>query len=307
MATWPFHAYADRIQRVAVLMPSQSQWRPRTFRDALRELGYREGVNLKIEVISSENQLERLSGLAKEIVASAPDVIVAVNTPGTRAAMAATDKIPIVSAVVADPVMLGFVKNIARPEANVTGIANMATDITSKRVALLKEAIPSAHRFALFGHPDEPIVVPQVQDVERSAVMLGIEHRTFLMRTVEDLQRGLQSAAEWKADAIVRLAGQGFALGPDTGRLATKQGLPSMLMEKRDVEAGGLMSYFADHRELWRRVAAYVDRLLKGTPPGDLPFELPSRFELIVNSRTAKSLGLALPPSLVVRADEVIE
>jgi len=137
--------------------------------------------------------------------------------------------------------------------------------------------------------------------------MLGIEHRTFLMRTLEDLQRGLQSAAEWKADAIVRLAGQGFALGPDTGRLATKLGLPSMLMEKRDVEAGGLMSYFADHRELWRRVAAYVDRLLKGTTPRNLPFELPSRFELIVNLRTANSLGLALPPSLVARADEVIE
>jgi putative ABC transport system substrate-binding protein len=150
-------------------------------------------------------------------------------------------------------------------------------------------------------------VVPQVQDVERSAAMLSIEHRTFLMRTSEDLQRGLQSAVDWKADAIVRLAGQGFVLGPETGRLATERRIPSMLMQKRDVEAGGLMSYFADHRELWRRVAAYVDRLLKGTSPRELPFELPSRFELVINLVTAKSLGLVLPSSLVARADDVIE
>jgi len=234
VATCPFQAGAQRMQRVAVLTPSQSQWQPRTFRDALNELGYREGVNLTIEVVSGENRLERLPGQAVALVARAPDVIVAVNTPGTRAAIAATGKIPIVSAMVADPVMLGFVGNLARPEANVTGIANMATDITSKRVALLKEAIPSARRIALFAHPDEPIVVPQVQDVERSAVMLGIEHQTFPMRTLEDLQSGLQSAVEWKADAIVRLAGQGFTLGPETGRLATQRGLPSMLMEKRE-------------------------------------------------------------------------
>jgi ABC-type uncharacterized transport system substrate-binding protein len=301
------HARAQLMQRVAILTPSNAQWQPRTFRDALSELGYSPGVNLRLEVISAENQLDRLPKLAVELVASAPDVIVAVNAPGTRAAIAATTRIPIVSAIVADPVMLGFVRNIARPEANVTGIANMATDITSKRIALLKEAVPSARRFALFGHPDEPIVMPQVQDVERSAAVLGLEHRTFPMRTSEDLQRSLQSAVDWKADAIVRLAGQGFALGPETGRLATERRLPSMLMEKRDVEAGGLMSYFADHRQLWRRVAAYVDRLLKGTTPRELPFELPSRFELVVNLTTAKSLGLVFPSSLIALADDVID
>jgi putative ABC transport system substrate-binding protein len=273
----------------------------------LGELGYREGINLKLDVFSGENQLDRLPKLAAELVATAPNVIVAVNTPGTQAAMAATAQIPIVSAIVADPVLLGFVRNIARPEANVTGIANMATDITSKRIALLKEAVPSARRFALFSHPDEPIVAPQLQDIARSAPMLGIEYRTFPMRTAEELQRGLQLAAEWNADAVVRLAGQGFALGADTGRLATERGLPSMLMQKRDVEAGGLMSYFADHRELWRRVAVYVDRLLKGASPRELPFELPTRFELIVNLKAAKALGLSIPPLLLARADEVIE
>ena len=304
---WPLAARAQQMQRVAILIPSHTQWEPRTFRDALQELGYREGIDLRLDVISGNNELSRLPKLADDLVTSAPDVIVAVNTPGTHAAMAATSRIPIISAAVADPVLLGIVKNIARPEANVTGVANMATDITSKRIALLKEAVPSAQRFALFMHPDEPVVAPQLQDVERSASALGIEYRSFPMRTADDLQREFQLAAEWNAHAVVRLAGQGFALGADTGRLATQRGLPSMLTQRRDVEAGGLMSYFADHRELWRRVATYVDRILKGTRPSDLPFELPTRFEMVVNLRAAKELGLTISPLLLARADEVIE
>jgi putative ABC transport system substrate-binding protein len=232
---------------------------------------------------------------------------VAVNTPGTRAAARATDRIPIVSAIVADPVLLGFVKSIARPDGNITGIANMAADITSKRVALLKEIVPTARRLALFMHPDEPIVAPQLRDIEASATALGIEYRTFPMRTIADLQDGLQHATEWSAQGVVRLAGQGLTLGAETGRLATELRLPSMLMEKREVEAGGLMSYFADHRELWCRVAFSVDRLLKGATPRDPPFELPTRFELTINLNTAKALGLDVPATLLARADEVIE
>ena len=300
-------ARSQAMRRVGVVTPSQSQWQAATFQDALAELGYRSGSNLTIEVASADNRLERLPILAAELVATAPDVIVAVNTPGTRAAMQATSRIPIVSAMVADPVMLGIVSNIARPEANVTGVANMATDITSKRVALLKEAVPGARRFALFAHPDEPIVAPQVEDVARTAAILGIEYRTFLVRTVEDLQAGLGAAVDWRADAVVRLAGQGYTLGPDTGRLATQRGLPSMLMERRDVEAGGLMSYFADHYELWRRVAVYVDRLLRGATPASLPFELPSRFELILNQATARTLNVVFPLSLLARANEIID
>ena len=307
LSGWAIDARAQQKQRVVILTPAQTQWQARTFRDALSELGYREGETLSIDVVSAENQFDRLPKLAADVVANPPDVIVAVNTPGTRAAMTATAKIPIVSAIVADPVFLGFVKNLARPEANVTGVANMATDLTSKRIALLKEAAPAARRFALFAHPDEPIVDLQVKDVERSAAVLGIEHRTFPMRTMDDLQRGLQAATDWKADAVVRLAGQGFTLGAATGRLATERGLPSMLMQKADIEAGGLMSYFADHRELWRRVAFYVDRLLKGASPGELPFELPTKFELALNLKAANLLGLTIPPSLLARADEVIE
>ncbi len=300
-------AFAQQVSRVAILTPSQTQWQPRTFRDALQEFGYREGVNLKIEVVSGEGELDRLPKLASDLVAASPDVIVAVNTPGTRAAMAATSTIPIVSAAVADPIFLGIVSNIAKPEGNVTGVANLAGDITSKRIALLKEVVPSARRVALFMHPDEPISALQIRDAEKNAVALGIEAKAFPMRTLEDLRLGLRDATRWNAEAVVRLAGQGFALGADTGRLATEQGLPSMLLQMRDVEAGGLMSYFADHREIWRRVAAQVDRLLKGTSPRELPFELPTRFELVVNLKTGKKLGLGIPPSVLARADEVIE
>jgi len=300
-------AAAQQVYRVAILTPSHAQWQPRTFRDALQELGYREGGNLTIEVISGENDLDRLPKLAANLVATAPDVIVAVNTPGTRAAMAATSTIPIASAAIADPVFLGIVSNIAKPDGNVTGVANLAADITSKRIALLKEVAPSALRIALFSHPDEPITALQVKDAETNAAALGIEPKAFSMRTVEDLQSAVREAAQWNANAIVRLAGQGFALGADTGRLATDRGWPSMLLQRRDVEAGGLMSYFADQRELWRRVAAQVDRLLKGASPRDLPFELPTRFELVVNLKTAKTLNLNVSASLLARADEVIE
>ena len=297
-----------QMHRVAILTPSQTQWQPRIFRDTLTELGFREGVNLQINIVSAENQMERLPKLAEELVQATPDVIVAVNTPGTRAAAKSTDRIPIVSAVVADPVMLGFVKSLARPEGNITGIANMASDITSKRIALLKEVAPSAHRFALFMHPDEtPVVSLQLRDVEAAAAILGVEYRAFPMRTTEDLEVALRMAIEWNAHAVVRLAGQGFALGAATGRLATGLGLPSMLMQKSDVEAGGLMSYFADHREIWRRVATHVGRILKGAMPRDLPFELPTRFEFVINLKTAKALGLQVSPSLLARANEVIE
>lgn len=306
MLTCGSHAVAQRVYRVAILTPSHTQWQPGTLRDALREFGYREGFNLTFEVLSAENDLDRLPRLAASLVAAGADAIVAVNTPGTRAAMSATSTIPIVSAAVADPIFPGIVSNLAKPSGNVTGVANLATDITSKRIALLKELVPSAHRIALFMHPDEPIASLQVRDVEKNSGALGIEPKVFAMRTIEDLQHGLREAVLWNAQAVVRLAGQGFALGADTGRLATDQGLPSMLLRRQDVEAGGLMSY-ADHREVWRRVAAQIDRVLKGTPPRELPFELPTRFELVVNLNTGKRLGLAVPPSLLARADEVIE
>ena len=300
-------AQPARTQRVVVFVPSQTQWLPAVFREALAEAGYVEGASVRIDVVSAENHLDRLPQLAADLVRSRPDVIVAVNTPPTLAAMKATADIPVVSAVVSDPVALGIVKNLARPEANVTGVANMASDITTKRIELLKELAPAARRIALFMHPDDQVTPLQLRDVESTAASLAIEHRAFPMRTASDLEEGLKAAIAWNAQGIVRLAGQGFTLGAATGRRATESGLPSMLLQKSDVEAGGLMSYFADHRALWGRVAIQVGRLLKGASPRDLPFELPTRFELTLNLKAAKALRLDVPATLVARADEVIE
>jgi putative ABC transport system substrate-binding protein len=310
-AAWPIAAKAqqasNRGQRVGVLVPSQTQWPPGVFRDALAELGFREGGSFQIQVVSAENQLERLPQLAGELVKSQPDVIVAVNTPPTLAALKATSDIPIVSAVVADPVALGIVKNLARPEGNVTGIANMASDLTSKRIALLKEIAPAMRRVALFMHPDDQVTPLQLRDVEGAAASLAIEYKGFPMRSATELEEGFKNAIAWNAHGVVRLAGQGFTLGAATGRRATELGLPSMLLQRSDVEAGGLMSYFADHRELWRRAAIQVARLLRGASPRDLPFELPTRFELTINLKSAKALGLNVAATLIARADDVIE
>ena len=314
-ATWalcptscpPSAAFSQTLRRVAVLVPSRLQWQERVFREALAALGYVDGTSVRIEVVSADGNLDRLPRLAEELVAASPQVIVAVNGPGTHAAARATSRIPIVSAAVADPVLLGIVKNIARPEANVTGIANMASDITSKRVGLLKEAVPSARHIALLLHPDEPIVEPQLRDIASSAASLGIEYRTFRVRTSAELRQALEAAKAWGAQGVVRLAGQGLELGPLTARLALELRLPSMLLARADVEAGGLMSYFADQTELWRRVAAYVARILEGASPASLPFELPSRFEFVVNLSTARELDVTLPPILLARADLAIQ
>ena len=310
-AAWPIAAHtqqaSNRAQRVAVLVPSQTQWPPGVFRDALAELGFKEGASFQIQVVSAENQLDRLPQLAGDLVKSQPDVIIAVNTPPTLAAMKASSEIPIVSAVVSDPVALGIVRNLARPEGNVTGVANMASDLTSKRIALLMELAPSVRRVALFMHPDDQVTGLQLRDVEGTAASLAIEYKGFPMRSAAELEDGFKNAVAWNAHGVVRLAGQGFTLGAATGRRATELGLPSMLLQRSDVEAGGLMSYFADHRELWRRVAIQVGRLLRGASPRDLPFELPTRFELTINLKSAKALGLNVPATLVARADEVIE
>jgi putative tryptophan/tyrosine transport system substrate-binding protein len=300
-------AQQARTQRIVIFAASQAQWLPAMFRGALAEAGYAEGRNVLIDVVSAEGQLDRLPILAEELVRLRPDAIVAVNTPPTLAAMKATFDIPIVSAAVSDPVALGVVKNLARPEANVTGVANMASDITTKRIALLIEMVPTARRIALFMHPDDQATPLQLRDVENSAASLAIEHRVFPMRTVSDLEESLKSAVVWNAQGIVRLAGQGFTLGAATGRRATDLGIPSMLLQRSDVEAGGLMSYFADQRALWSRVGIQVSRVLKGASPRDLPFELPTRFELVINLKTAQALRLDVPATLVARADDVIE
>jgi putative ABC transport system substrate-binding protein len=289
---------------IGVLTPDDAQWDETAFRDELRRLGH--GDNVRILVRSAHGRLERLAGLARDLVGQAVRVIVAANTPGGRAAAAATKAIPIVVGAVSEPSLVG-VRNISRPEGNVTGVTNMAGEIVAKRLEVLKEALPSAVRIAALAHPQEPIVDSQKADLAPAAAALKVQVRYFAARSAAEMRAALAEMAAWRADALFRLAGQAHTHAALAVRLAIERRMPPMMLTRADVEAGALLSYFADHPALWRRVAQYADRLLKGASVVELPFERPTKFDLAVNLRTARALGVTLPREVVLRADRVIE
>jgi putative ABC transport system substrate-binding protein len=298
---------AQKIYRVGVLTPSASQWQPTVFREAMRDLGYRESANLTIKVRDAGARLEVLPQLAMDLVRDNVDVIVAINTPSTRAAIGATRTIPIVMSVVGDPLATGFVTNLSRPGGNVTGVSNLNREITAKRLQLLKEAVPAVTRVAVLFHPDDPISGPQVEDTKAAASQLGVEPKFFAVRDAEELPGTFAAMIDWRAQAILRLAGQAFPLSRPTVELALKHHLPTMMLTKQEVNLGGLLSYDSDRAELFRHTALFVDKILKGANPGELPVEQPRKFELAINLKTAKALGLTVPSSLLLRADRVIQ
>ena len=300
-------AQPARRHRVGVLTPSLVQWDSQTFAAAMRALGYVEGENLAIDLRSAEDELDRRPALAAELARSAPGVIIAVNTPGVRAAIETGTNLPIVMGIVGDPIASGFVTNLARPGGNVTGVSNNARDLAAKRLSLLKEAAPQATRIAAFMNPDDPIALLDVREAETAAAALGVELRRFAIRGVSDLAPAFAALVEWRAQALYRAAGQSVPVAAPTIELALRHRLPHIMTVRRDVELGALMSYYADFRALTQRVAAQVDRILRGTPPGELPVEQPTRFELVINLRTARAIGLDLPATILALADEVIE
>lgn len=297
------------LQTVGVLTPQRLEQQAAypTFLETLHRLGYQEGSNLRVLVRSADGKLDRLPALAAELVAARPDVIVALNTPGVRAAIEATKQIPIVMTYVGDPVGSGFVSNLARPGGNVTGISNMAAELASKRLALMKEAVPRARRIAAMFNPDDPVTVPQLRDAERAAPALKVETRFFPVKAIEDLPETFNQMLAWRADAALWILGQQQAFQAGSIELAASHRLPLMVGQPRNVEAGGLISYASDPVELTRRTAVFVDRILKGAKPGDLPVEQPRKFELTINLKTAKALGIAIPRPLLSRADRVVE
>jgi putative ABC transport system substrate-binding protein len=298
---------AQAVHTVGVLTPHREDPNYPAFFEALRRLGYHEDRNLRLLVRSAESKYDRLPALAKELVDARVDVIVAINTPGAQAAIQATRHIPIVISIVGDPIGSGFVSNLARPGGNVTGISNMSGELASKRLSLLKELVPGTKRIAVLLNPVDPVTVPQMRDTERAAPVLGVEFRFFPVKAPRDLPETFKQMLAWRADAALWLSGQGQAFQPGTIELAAKHRLPVMVNQRVDVEAGGLISYFPDNAELFRRTAMYVDRILKGAKPGDLPVEQPTRFELTINLKTAKALGLAIPASVLLQADHVIQ
>jgi putative tryptophan/tyrosine transport system substrate-binding protein len=297
------------LQTVGVLTPQrlEEQAAYPAFLETLRQLGYREGSNLRVLVRSADGKLDRLPALAAELVAARPDVIVALNTPGTRAAIEATKQIPIVMTSVGDPVGSGLVSNLARPGGNVTGVSNMVAELASKRLALLKEAVPRARRIAAMFNPGDPVTVRQLRDAERAAPALKVETRFFPVKAIEDLLGTFKQMLAWRADAALWILGQHQGFQAGSIELAASHRLPLMVGTPRNVEAGGFISYYSDPAELFGRTAEVVDRILKGAKPGDLPIEQSTKFVLTINLKTAKALGITMPPSLLLLADEVIQ
>jgi len=276
--------------------------------EGLRELGYVEGKNLLFEYRSADGRNDRFAELAKELAGMQVDVIVTRGTPATLAAKAATTFIPIVSTAISDPVRTGLVKSLARPGGNVTGLDPFAVELSSKRVELLREAFPGIRRIGVLGNLSNPAAAPNFSLTAAAARQLGVEAQIHDVSKPEDLAPAFEALARQRIGALVVLI-DGFLQANRKAivELAAKHRLPAIYAAKEFVEAGGLMSYAVSYPALYFRAASYVDKILKGTRPGDLPVEQPTRFELVLNLKTAKALDVKIPQSILVRADRVLE
>ena len=281
------------------------------FRQGLRDLGYVEGRNFVIEYRNAEGKPERFAAGAAEFVALNVDVIVAPGTLAALAAKRATATIPIVVPTIGDPVADGLVESLARPGGNITGLSNLTPDLIGKCMQLLKEAVPSVTRVAVLTHPGSATAKTDKEYATRAQAAggsLGVVVQLIDAGRPVDLDRAFAEMTRWRANALVVMP-YATLLQERTRivALAAQQRLPAVYIYRENAVAGGLMSYGADLADQFRRAAVYVDRILKGAKPGDLPIEQPTKFELVVNMKTAKAVGLTLPPSVPARADEVIQ
>jgi putative ABC transport system substrate-binding protein len=284
---------------------------PEAFRQGLRDLGYVEGRNVVIEYRDAEGKPERFPALAAELVALKVDVILAAGEPHALAAKQATRTIPIVFAVAADPVASGLVTSLARPGGNVTGLSSVGPDLVGKRLERLKQAVPGVSRVAVLWQPgaaDERTEKDLLKGAEVAARALGVRLQFVEARGPADFDRAFSDMTGARAGALNVL---GSAMFFNERRrlvdLAAKHRLPAVYTSRESVDAGGLMAYGANFADLFRRAATFVDKILKGAKPGDLPVEQPTKFELVINLKTAKALGLTIPQSLLRGADEVIQ
>ena len=280
------------------------------FRQALRELGWVEGQNIVIDYRSTEGRLDRLPDLAVELVRLKVDIIVAEGTQGVAAAKNATETIPIVMiSGSADPVGLGFIASLARPGGNVTGLSySVGPEIAGKGLELLKEAVPKIHRVAILSNPTNPVQPLFIRELKVAARSLEVQLQLLEARGPDEFDGAFAAMTKERVGALLVVPDSMFIFHRTRlADLAARSRLPAAYGSKADVEAGGLMSYGPSFRELWRRAATYVDKILKGAKPGDLPIEQPTKFELVINLKTATALGLTIPPALLARADEVIE
>jgi putative ABC transport system substrate-binding protein len=269
----------------------------------MRTLGYVEEQNVVFIAREAGGNLAKLPDLARELVSERPDIIVASATPAVAAAQLATSLIPIVMAPATDPLGSGFVKSLARPDGNITGVSNMTADLTAKSLELLQTIVPNARRIGVLMSAN-PVHPGQYKEAEGASRLLGMDLVPVTARTPEDLDKAFVVIARERCDALVVLADPIRSAIVD---LANRSRLPAIYQISEFVKAGGLISYGPSFHQLFRRAASYVDKILRGARPADLPVEQPTKFELVINLKAAKALGLDVPPTLLARADEVIE
>jgi putative ABC transport system substrate-binding protein len=282
--------------------------RMESFQQGLQSLGYIEGKNVNIEYRYAEGQLERLPELAKELVAANVDVIVTTSRPGILAVKSATRIIPIVFSGVQDPVAMGIIDSLARPGGNATGLSILAPELGGKRLEILKETVPRVVRVAFFLGPGQGVGGVAVEATHSAARGLGLQLKPLNVRDSKDVDKAFETALAEKVQCI--LTNPSPVLNTHRLRiveLATKNRLPGMYAAPEFVEAGGLMSYTPSYTEQFRRAAVYVEKILKGAKPADLPVEQPMKFDFVVNLKTAKQIGITIPPNVLVRADRVIK
>jgi putative ABC transport system substrate-binding protein len=278
------------------------------FRDAMRQLGYIEGRNIRFEYRLADGAIDRLPGLAAELVALNPNIILSGPLPANLAVQKATSTIPIVMATGADPVGFGVVKSLAHPGGNITGLANFAEELASKQLDVIRELLPRLSRIGVLVNVTNPLHVPQWRETQAAAVKAAIALVPFEIQKAEQLEAAFATFARERVDALLVPPDITFiALHRRITELAASARLPAIYFNRAQAENGGLMSYGPDIAENYRRAATYVDKILKGAKPADLPVEQPTKIELVINLKIAKALGLDIPQTLIAHADEVIE
>ena len=311
---WPLAAHAQqatKVPRIGLVSPfarSDTALWHQAFLQGLRDRGWVEGKTIIVEYRYAEGRNDRLPELIADLVRVKVDIIVTSVTNDALAAKNATREIPIVMVAAGDPVATGIVASLARPGGNITGLSQMNPELIGKRLELLKEIVPELSSVAVLWNPEDPISVLGWQEIQLPARKLAVEAHSLEVRSPGDLDKAFDEAARTRVGALVIMPNPVFVTNlKRIADFAAQSRLPSIFHLREFAEAGGLVSYGVDRSDLFRRAATYVDKILKGANPADLPIEQPTKFELVVNLKTAKALGLGMPPSLLARADEVIE
>lgn len=317
-AIWPALAWTGaaaqtqagirRIGLLSLFSPSVTAHWHQAFRLGLRELGWVEGKNISIAYRYAEGSSDPLPDLAADLVRLKVDVIIGSSTPEALAAKNATRAIPIVMVIPGDPVGVGLVESLARPGGNVTGLSQMSPELAGKRLELLKEIVPTLSRVAVLWNPQSRPSVLILKELQLPARQLGVELHSLEVRTPDDIDQAFENAARARVGALIPLAHPLITTNlKRIADFAANSRLPSVYQFSYFADAGGLLAYGPDRADLYRRAATYVDRIFKGAKPGDLPVEQPTKFDLVVNMKTAKAIGITIPQSVLVRADRVID